>query len=226
MMQRPAANGGDCGDNNVADCDWPISENVLRSLSEDVRPTPVAAQEDGDDAVASDVRLCLTEPVAPAAETMRRLRLRPLLLRRRWPENDGVTAAAAESRPQVRLMSVPSAYPADGEYYAPEAAYLSRTVEELSSGPWTEREPPVNRYVYTAGTVHYDRETGACHLHGFADPRARISVDCALLTAVLPRHRATVKMYSTLRPPPADDPGPPALVPHHFQEFSRTALFR
>uniref|UniRef100_A0A2S2NYP0 Uncharacterized protein n=2 Tax=Schizaphis graminum TaxID=13262 RepID=A0A2S2NYP0_SCHGA len=229
-MQRPAADDRDY-DDDVDDCDWPMDENVLRSLSEDVLPTPVAARADGDGAVASDVRLCLAERVVPTAETMRRLQLRQLLLRRPprwWPENGGGTAAVAESRrTQMRLMSVPSAYPATGEYYAPEAAYVSRTVEELSSSePRTTAAPPVNGYTYTAGTVHYDGETGACCLHGFADPQARVTVDCVLLTAVLPRHRTTVKMYSTLRPPPADDPGPPVLVPHHFQVFSRAVLFR
>lgn len=230
VMQRPAADDREY-DDDVDDCDWPMDENVLRSLSEDVRPTPVvAARADSDDAVASDVRLCLAERVVPTAETMRRLRLRRLLLRRPprwWPENGGGTAAVAESRrTQMKLMSVPSAYSANGEYYAPEAAYVSRTVEELSSEPWTTAAPPDNGYTYTAGTVHYDRETGACYLHGFADPQARVTVDCVLLTAVLPRHRATVKMYSTLRPPSADHPGPPVLVPHHFQVFSRAVLFR
>ncbi|XP_026822740.1 uncharacterized protein LOC113560838 [Rhopalosiphum maidis] len=229
-MQRPAADDRDC-DDDVDDCDWPMDENVLRTLSEDVRPTPAAGLADSDGAVASAVRLCSAERVVPTAETVRRLRLRQLLLRRPprwWPENGGGAAAVAESRrTQTKLMSVPSAYPATGEYYAPEAAYVSRTVEELSSGPRPTAAPPVNGYTYTAGTVRYDRETGACYLHGFADPQARVTVDCALLTDVLPRHRATVKMYSTLRPPPADDPGgPPVLAPHHFQVFSRAVLFR
>jgi len=222
-MQRPAVDSVD--NEGDVDCDWPVCENVLRSLSEDVRPTAVAVSVD-DDAVASDVRLCLAERVAPAAETMRRLRLRWLL--RRWPANGcgAVTAAVAESRRmQVHLMTVPSAYAADGEYYASEMAYVSRTVEELSSEPWAA-EPPVNGYTYTAGTVLYDSDTGACHLHGFTDPRARVTVDCGLLTTVLPRHRTTVKMYSTLRLPPADDAGPPVLVLHHFQVFSRDVLFR
>jgi len=224
-MQRPAAE--EMGhDDDVDRGDWPMDENVLRSLFEDVRPTTaVAAFVDGH-VVASDVRRCLAERVVPAAETMRRLRTRRLL--RRWPDNGGgvATAVVADSRRmQVRLMTVPSAYAADGEYYAPEATYVSRTVEELSSGPWAT-EPPVNGYTYTAGTVHNDSETGACHLHGFADPRARVTVDCVLLTAALPRHRTTVKMYSTLRSPPTDHPGPPVLVPHHFQVFSRDALFR
>lgn len=220
-MQRPAA---DSVEDDV-DCDWPVCENVLRSLSEDVRPTAVAVSVDHD-AVASNVRLCLAERVAPAADTMRGLRLRCLL--RRWSANGGgaVTAAVAESRRmQVRLMTVPSAYEADGEYYASETAYVSRTVEELTSEPWAT-EPRVNGYTYTAGTVHYDSDTGACHLHGFTDLRARVTVDCALLTDVLPRHRTTVKMYSTLRSPPDDDAGPPVLVPHHFQTFSRNVLFR
>jgi len=223
-MQRPAADSLDDGDD--FDCDWPVCENLLISLSEDVRPTAVEVSVDGD-AVASNVRLCLAERVAPAAETMRQLRLRCRLLRQ-WSANGGgaVAAAVAESRRmQVRLMTVPSAYAVDGEYYASETAYVSRTVEELSSEPWAT-EPPVNGYTYTAGTVHYDSDTGACHLHGFTDRRARVTVDCALLTTVLPRQRTTVKMYSTLRSPPTDDAGPPVLVPHHFQVFSRDLLFR
>lgn len=225
-MQRPTAEGLSHDDD--VNCDWPINENVLRSLLEDIRPTSaMAAVSVNSDVVTSDVRRCLAEPIALAAETIRRLQSRWLL--RRWPDNGGgaATAMVAESRRmQVRLMTVPSAYVADGEYYcAPEAAYVSRTVEELSSEPWAA-EPPVNGYTYTVGTVHNDRETGACHLHGFADPRARVTVDCVLLTAVLPRHRTTVKMFSTLRSPPTDDPGPPVLVPHHFQVFSRDALFR
>ncbi|XP_029343512.1 uncharacterized protein LOC107884068 isoform X2 [Acyrthosiphon pisum] len=223
-MQRPVADSLDNEDD--VDCDWPVCENLLRSLSEDVRPTTVVEVSVDGDAVASNVRLCMAERVAPAAETMQRLRLRWLL--RRWSANGGgaVTAAVAESRRmQVRLMTVPSAYAADGEYYASETAYVSRTVEELSSEPWVT-EPPVNGYTYTAGTVHYDSDTGACHLHGFTDRRARVTVDCALLTVVLPRHRTTVKMYSTLRSPPAEDAGPPVLVPHHFQVFSRDVLFR
>lgn len=236
MTQRPAEDDGRDADDDddIADSDdWPISENVLRSLSEDIQPIPAVAVPGNRDAVISDVRLCLAELVGPTAETIRRLRLRRLLLCRPprwWPENGRGTdtAAVAESRlMQLRLMSVPSAYPANDEYYSPEAAaYVSRTVEELSSEPWTAAEP-VNVYTYTAGTVHYDDgRADACRLHGFADPQARVTVDCALLDDTLPRHLATVKMYSTLRPPPADDPGPPVLVPHHFQEFSCTALFR
>lgn len=224
-MQRHAAESLDNEDD--FDCDWPVCENVLRTLSEDVRPTPVAVSTDGAAAVASDVRLCLAERVVPGAETMRRLRLRSLL--RRWSANGGepVAAAVAESRRmQVHLMTVPSAYSVDGEYYASETSYVSRTVEELSSSEPRTAEPPVNKYTYTAGTVHYDGDTGACHLRGFTDPRAQVTVDCALLTAVLPRHRTTVKMYSTLQSPPTDDAGPPVLVPHHFQVFSRDVLFR
>ncbi|XP_050057977.1 uncharacterized protein LOC126550442 [Aphis gossypii] len=231
MTQRPAEDDRRDDDD---DDDWPISENVLRSLSEDIRPTPAAAVSGSRDEVTSDVRLCLAEPVGPTAETTRRLRLRRLLLCRPprwWPENGRGTdtaAAVAESRlMQSRLMSVPSAYPANGEYYSPEAvSYVSRTVEELSAEPFTG---PVNVYTYTAGTVRYDDDggrAGECRLHGFADPRARVTVDCALLDDAVPRHLATVKMYCTLRPPPADDPGPPVLVPHHFQEFSCAALFR
>lgn len=230
MTQRPEEDDGRDADGD----DWPISENALRSLSEDVRPTPAVAVPGNRDAVARDVRLCLAELVGPTAETTRRLRLRRLLLRRppRWWPDDGRgtdAAAVAESRlMQSRLMSAPSAYPANDEYYAPEAAgaYVSRTVEELTSEPWTAAEP-VNVYAYTAGTVRYDDgPAGECRLHGFADPRARVTVDCSLLDDAVPRHLATVKMYSTLRPPAADDPGPPVLVPHHFQEFSCTALFR
>ncbi|XP_022164899.1 uncharacterized protein LOC111029948 [Myzus persicae] len=224
-MQRPAAEGLDHDDD--VDCDWPMCENVLRSLFEDVRPTSAAPAESVDsDAVASDVQRCLAEQIAPTAEMMQRLRLRLLL--RRWSENGGeaATAVVVESkRMQVRLMTLPSAYEADSEYYALEAAYVSRTVEELSSEPWAAK-PPANGYTYTLGTVHNDSETRACHLHGFTDPRARVTVDCVLLTTVLPRHRSTVKMYSTLRWPSADDPGPPVLVPHHFQVFSRDVLFR
>lgn len=224
-MQQHAAESLDNEDD--VDCDWPVCENVLRTLSEDVQPTPLVASVDGAVTVASDVRLCLAERVVPAAETMRRLRLRSLL--RRWSVNGGGpgAAAVAESRRmQVRLMTVPSAYSADGEYYASETAYVSRTVEELSSSELRAAAPPVNGYTYTAGTVHYDSDTGACHLRGFTDPRAQVPVDCALLTAVLPRHRTTVKMYSTLRSPPADDAGPLVLVPHHFQVFSHVVLFR
>jgi len=206
------------------DDDWPIHENVLRSLSEDVRPTASTA-DDGDGAtVAANVRSCLAERVVPTA--VDRPWRRPRENRwhhRQWPR-DRITAAAR--RTQTRLMGVRSAY-ADGAYYAPGTSHVSRTVEELSLWTTDAAPPVVNGYTYTAGTVLYDDDTGACYLHGFADPRNRVAVDCRLLTVALPRHRSTVKMYSVFRTAPADSRGNvPVLVPHHFQVFSCGAAFR
>lgn len=226
-MEPTAVGRGD--QPNAADDDWPICENVLRSLSEDVRPTASCTANDGDDAaVAANVRSCLAERVVPTADHLWRHREREERRRRRQrpSERDRITAAAR--RTQTRLMGVRSAY-VDGAYYASGTSYVSRTVEELS--PWTAdaAEDVVEQYTYTVGTVLYDNDTGACHLHGFADPRSRVAVDCGPLTAALPRHRSTVKMYSVLRTAPADDRGnvqQPVLVPHHFQVFSCADAFR
>lgn len=198
-----------------ADC-WPVHENVLRSLSEDVRPTAMDYDVGSDDAaVASNVQACLAEPVMPTAVTDDPPTARPQTTR------DDATAAAR--RMQTRLMAVRSAY-TDGKYYEPNAPYVSRTVEELCT--WTV-DVPANVHTYTAGTVDYDRDTGACHLLGLVDPRSRVVIDCSPLTATLPRHRSTVKMFATLRTR-EDDDGlvTPVLVPDHFQAFSCADLFR
>lgn len=210
-MPRPTAERRD-------DDGWPIHANVLRSLSEDVRPPASTAPDDGD-AAAADVRSCLAERVVPTAVDRLWRRLRE----NRWRQRPRHRTTAAARRTQTLLMGVRSAY-ADGAYYAPGTSHVSRTVEELSLWTADGAAPPVvNGYTYTAGTVLYDEETGACYLHGFADPRNRVAVDCRLLTAALPRHRSTVKMYSVLRSAPADVP---VLLPHHFQTFSRGAAFR
>lgn len=211
--------GDDRDMNGHSDPDyWPMCENVLQSLSEDVRPAAAAVDETAVDetAVTANVLRCLAEPVTLAAATEYRSRPRP-------PPRDDATAAAR--RMQARLMAVRSAY-TDGKYYEPEAPYVSRTVEELCA--WTVDARTANVHTYTAGTVDYDRATGACYLHGLADPRSRVAVDCGPLTATLPRHRSTVKMFATLRTRDDDHGGTatPVLVPHHFQVFSCAALFR
>lgn len=205
----------------MADGDWPICEDVLRSLSEDVRPTTAMANnDDGHDdlaATAVDVQSCLAERVTPTADRPQRGRLQPRP--EPDPRDEPISAVvAAARRTQVRLMAVRSTY-TDGKYYSPEAPYVSRTVEELQQ--WPRRPAGDNTYTYTVGTVLYDR--GSCYLHGFADPRSRVAVDNSLLTVALPRHRSTVKMYSTLR---TSAENAPVLVPHHFQAFSCDSLFR
>jgi len=229
--------------------DSSIYENVLRLLNENVRLTTTAIlamaddgdngndndkedddndDDDDDDAiVAANVRSCLAERVVPTVVVDDRL----WRLRRDWQrrtrgrlhcsEQDGRIAAAAR-RTQIRLMGVRSAY-ADGAYYASETPHVSRTVEELWL-PWSAAVVPVvNENTYTVGTVLYDDgDTGACYLHGLVDPRSRVAVDCGLLTAILPRHRSTVKMYSALRTGP--DGCTPVLVLRHFQTFSSGAV--
>lgn len=216
---------------------WPVCEKVLRSLSEDVRPVATVNSDNNDAAasaaaVVTNVQSCLSEPVVPVPVE------RPPQRRRRLPERERRThlwrppskrcrdvQTAAARRTQTRLMAVRSAY-ADGKYYAPGAPHVSRTVEELSL--WPADETPDNENTYTAGTVLYDRDTGACYLHGFANPRSRVAVDCDRLTATLPRHGSTVKAYSALRIPPEDraEGAAPILVLHHFQVFSCAALFK
>lgn len=203
--------------------DWPVLENVLLSLSESVRPTAAAYRDadDGEEGVAADVRSCLAEPVQPTAVALRLVWRRPWWLRQR---GDDVTVAAA-ARLQTRLMGVRSAH-VDGKYYGPETEHVSRTVEWLCH--WTEADADgtaTNRLTYTVGTVLYDDRTGACHLHGLADPGCRVTVDCSRLSAVLPRHRSTIKLYSEFRTD-ADAPLRPVLVAQHFHAFSLQALFR
>lgn len=207
--------------------DWPVGEKVLQSLSEDVRPVATVSSDNNDAAVVTNVQLCLSERVVPVrAEQPQRRRLpeqeRRMHLWRPSKLCRDVQAAAAR-RTQTRLMTVRSAY-ADGKYYAPGSPHVSRTVEELSL--WPADETPDNGNTYTAGTVLYDNDTGACYLHGFADPRSRVAVDCDRLTVTLPRHGSTVKAYSALRVPPEDSEGAPILVLHHFQVFSCAALFK
>lgn len=243
--------------------DWPACENVLRALSEDVRPTwavAAATVARDDERVAADVLLCLAERVAPlptgpaangrqadgrqtdgrqadglqtdgqqadGQQTDGPLRLRPRWRSCAWPEDAAAAATvAAAGRAQTRFMAVRSAY-ADGKYYASDAPHASRTVEELSlwrrwpaaaAAATADLDLDVNLYTYTAGTVTYDRDTGACHLCGLWDPRRRVAVDCGRLTDRLPGRGTAVKMFSELRAPDRDG-GAPVLVPHHFQVF-------
>lgn len=213
---------------NYDDDDWPICEKVLLSLSENVRPSATVDNDNNDAAVATNVQLCLAERVVPVrTEQPRRYRLpeqkqlkhfrRPLI------RDQDVQTTVAARRTQTRLMTVRSAY-TDGKYYAPGTPHVSRTVEELSL--WPAEETPDNGYTYTVGTVLYDKDTGTCHLHGFADPRSRVAVDCDRLTNTLPRHGSTIKAYSELRLPIRDREGAPVLVLHHFQVFCCAALFK
>lgn len=202
----------------MSDVDWPICEHVLRSLSENVRPTKMANNDDSnDDGFVAAIESCLAERVAPIVkpEQCDRLQPRPEPDPRDEPISTMITMA---KRMQIRLMAVPSTY-LDGKYYSPETSYVSRTVEELRH--WQRFTASDNTYTYTIGTVHYDQES--CHLHGFVDPQIRVAIDYSLLTIALPRHRSTVKMYSTLRMSTED--AAPVLVPHHFQTFSYHALF-
>ncbi|XP_025414341.1 uncharacterized protein LOC112686335 [Sipha flava] len=218
-MANGLVNFQDVDSNDDPADDWPMHENVLLSLSEDVRPTAMDYGAGNDDgaaaAVVSNVQTCLAEPVIPTTATENRLRPQPQTAR-----DD---AMAAARRMQTRLMAIRSAY-TDGKYYEPNARYVSRTVEELCT--WTE-DVPTNVHTYTVGTVDYDRDTGACHLHGLVDPRSRVAVDCSPLTDTLPRHRSTVKMFATLRTrEDSDGVVTPVLVPDHFQVFSCAGLFR
>jgi len=208
--------------------EWPVDENVLQSLSEDVRPADGCySHRVDDDAVAVNVRSCLAEVVAPMVAAQKLLSRRHV--QRQWwrrpsygPAEDNTLAAAR--RTQTRLMAVRSSY-RDGKYYAPNPTHVSRTVEELSR--WTAADPtPSNGHTYTAGTVLYDGDTGACHLHGLMDSRCRVAVDCSRLTYALPRHRSTVKMYSTVRMShTSGEPDAPVLVPNHFQVFPSDIRF-
>lgn len=225
--------------------DWPVSEDVLRSLSEPVRPVAVSAAYDEFDAivdtvtrvdtVAADVQMCLAERVTFAPSDalillLERQRRRRAQRRIGWPllgrERDGALATAlAARRKQTRLMmTVPSTYK-DGKYYAPQgASYVSRAVEELSLWTPADGPPPTDGgdHAFIAGTVRYD--CGVCHLHGLVDPGSRVAVDCSPLTDTLPRQGSAVKMYCTLRADDGVEGAAIVLVPHHFQRFSRDAL--
>lgn len=204
---------------------WPMSDKVLLSLSEDVRPVEAAAADDDGHnvvvTVADHVRSCMAERVVPVLARL--LRFRPPPSSGFWLGRDDGTTVMASRRLQTRLMAVRSAY-VDGKYYAPEVPYVSRTVEEMQR-PWTAERPPLaNANTYVVGTVHFDEDTGACHLHGLQDPRTRMPVDCTGLTASLPRHRSTVKMFTELRT--SGIGGANVLVPHHFQIFSCADLLQ
>lgn len=199
----------------MADGGWPLRRDVLLSLSEDVKPKGDRRRRPGDDDdTAVAVRACLDERVVPIASAAP--------LHNKWPppppldDRAAVVVAAAE-RTQTRLMAVPSAYVADGTYYAAGATHVSRTVEELCHR-WPDAADTGHPMflVYVAGVVRHDG--GACHLHGLTDPRCRVPVDCGRLTVVVPRHRSAVKMYGRL----ADGP---VLVPHHFHVFAAAALY-
>lgn len=226
-MQCHVAEWRNCNDNNDGheNDDWPVCENVLRSLFEDVRPPNGAADKDEretDAVVSVNVQSCLAERVVPSEETAEQ-RYRRQLCQRRWPSSVVTPLISAARRTHTRLMAVPSAY-LDGQYYRPETPHVSRTVEELFT--WTTTAVP-NSYTFTAGMVLYDDgDTDACHLHGLVDARSRVAVDCSLLTSALPRHRSTVKMYSKLQIVPDGSAGTlPVLVPHHFHVFSIATMF-
>lgn len=224
-MQRHVAEWRDGDDDGHENDDWPVRENVLRSLFEDIRPEGAADKDERetDAAVSVDVQSCLAERVVPSEGTAEQ-RCRRRLWQRRWPSSAVTPVISAARRTQTRLMAVRSAYP-DGQYYGPEAPHVSRTVEELN-GTWTGTAGH-NSYTFTAGTVLYDDgDADACHLHGLVDARSRVAVDCSLLTAAVPRHRSTVKMYAKLRTAPDGGAAtPPVLVPHHFHVFSAASLF-
>lgn len=205
---------------------WPMCDKVLLSLSEDVRPVK-AALVDGDDGhdvvgtVADRVQSCMAERVVPTMTGL--MRFRPPPSSGFWSGRvDGTTVMAAR-RLQTRLMAVRSAY-VDGKYYAPEGPYISRTVEELQWPQTVERPPLANANTYVVGTVLHDEDTSACHLLGLRDPQTRVPVDCTRLSATLPRHRSTVKMFAELRTSGVG--GANALAPHHFQIFSCADLFQ
>lgn len=213
---------------------WPIDENVLLSLSENVRPTVTeryrADLRENAAAVATAVRACLAERVEPTRKAVLALqycgRPRRQWWRRRPSKRDSRDEAAllASQRTQTRLMAVRSKYPADRKYYASDAPHMSRTVEELCQWMTAAEAATLDNFLtYTAGTVLHDSDTGACHLRGLTDPRCLVAVDCTRL-ATLPRHQSTVKMYSELCVLKATD-GHDALVlvPHHFQVFSVVA---
>lgn len=228
--------------------DWPVNENVLRSLSEVVRPVAALTVYDELDAivdtvttvdtVAANVRSCLAERVTLAPPDalkllLARQRTRRAQRRAGWPllgrERDETFATAlAARRKQTRLMMNARSTYNDGEYYTPPrgTTYVSRTVEELSLWTPADGPPPQTTddscHTFVAGTVRYD--CGVCHLHGFADPGSRVAVDCSPLTDTLPRHGSTVKMYCTLKTNDSDEGAAIVLVPHHFQRFSRDAL--
>lgn len=228
-MDRRASElqGGNDGnnDNRRRNNDWPICENVLRSLSEDLRPL-IARNQDGDDAdatVSANVQICLADRVGPTKKATKQLYFRKV--RQQFRSSPAITPAISAARQMLtRLTAVRSVY-LDGQYYGSETSHVHRPVEELSA--YMDIAVP-NGYTFTAGTVHYDDgDTSACHLHGLVDRHSRVAVDCSLLTAALPRHRSTVKMYSKLRT--TADGGiviPPVLVPHHFHVFNTADLFR
>lgn len=198
---------------------WPLCENVLLSLTEDVRPKGAADRDesDTDAAVSVNVQSCLAERVGPSEGTAERRHLRQI--HQRWRPSPVVTPViSAARRTHARLMGVRSAY-LDGKYYGSDVPHVSRTVEELST--WTA-VTVLNEYTFTAGTVLYDHgDTGACHLHGLVDAQSRVAVDCSLLTTALPRHRSTIKLYSKLRTAPDGRAAtPPVLVSHHFHVFT------
>lgn len=211
--------------------EWPLSENVLRSLSEDVRPF-TAATETLDDlcAVAENVGLCLAEPVVPKTEEVTPNETTPdeatpdeATPDQTTTEKTAVVIAKAR-RMLLDVMAVRSAY-ANGKYYAPDAAgapYVMRTVEELAlTDEWRARIV-ANANTFAAGTVMYE-PGGACFLHGFVHCSGRVAVDCSALTDAWPRHRSTVKTYSALT---ATDDDTPVLLLQHFQAFSCSALLR
>ncbi|XP_050435873.1 uncharacterized protein LOC126842775 [Adelges cooleyi] len=204
-------------DHQEADESWPVTENVLRALEEEIRPLAdpkLADQERREDRVKTasvqlNVRACLEERVEPTDDTVD-------------TKPEGLVAAPSRRDPvdmsrqiQVGLMSVKSAY-VDGKYYGSAEQYVSRTVEELLSREFAS-SPPVNASTYTVGTVEYDSDR-RCFLRGFAQPSlGSVLVDCTRLS-VLPKDRSTVKFYSTLT---ASPDGLPLLTPHHFHVFSK-----
>ncbi|VVC34613.1 Hypothetical protein CINCED_3A015084 [Cinara cedri] len=215
------------GDNNNGrrNNDWPICENVLLSLSEDVRPLFARNQDqdERDAMVSANVQICLAERVGPSERAMKQLFFRRV--RQQFRSSPAVTPTILAARQMItRLTAVRSVY-LDGQYYGSETSHVYRPVEELSAFTVTAVR---NGYTFTAGTVHYDDgDTNACHLHGLVDRRSRVAVDCSLLTVALPRHRSAVKMYSKLRT--AADGSvviPPVLVLHHFHVFNTADLFR
>lgn len=221
--------------------EWPLSENVLRSLSEDVRPL-TAATETLDDlcAVAENVGLCLTEPIVPKPDEVTPNEATPDEVTPNEATPDEATpdeatpdqattektavVIAKARRMLLDVMAVRSAY-ANGKYYAPDAAgapYVMRTVEELAlTDEWRVRMV-VNANTFAAGTVMYEHG-GACFLHGFVHCSGRVAVDCSALMDAWPRHRSTVKTYSALT---ATDDDTPVLLLQHFQAFSCSALLR
>ncbi|XP_050533405.1 uncharacterized protein LOC126901159 [Daktulosphaira vitifoliae] len=199
---------------------WPRTDNILMALSEDVRPSlecDTTEEQRRIDEIKSatvqrNIQLCLDDLVIPLQNV-------PGLLETEEVQTSADTVdmlkkVAASKRIQVGIMSIKSTY-VDGNYYASQEAYISRTVEEILS--WDPITTPPKANTYTAGSVAYSAD-GQCFLRGFANPELDgILIECSRL-AILPRDRSTIKLYATLA---INSDGNPIFKPHHFHVFSK-----